>query len=334
MKTILLAGGGTAGHVMPNIALLPYLKNHFDKIYYLGEKESFEEKAARNHGIDFFPITAVKFRRDKLIKNLSVPHKLRRSIKEAKELISDLSPDIIFVKGGYVSLPVALAGKELDIPVVCHESDRSMGLANKIIALFARAIITSWEGTHKKEMVMGNPIRDCIFDSKEIPYPFKEKQPIVLVTGGSTGAKIINDALEETVKLLPCFNFCHICGKSPINLSARNYYSIDYTDNIQNYYNIADIVVCRGGACTLSELTALGKRVLCIPLPKGVSRGDQQENALWYKSRNMIKVLQQDELTPNNLAEAIKECEILPPTKPFYNKNTSKNIADFLAVLL
>lgn len=334
MKSILLSGGGTAGHVMPNVALIPYLKKHFDKIYYLGEKDSFEERTCKQNKIDFYPIKAIKFRRDKLLKNFSIPYRLYTCVKEAKKKIKELSPDIIFVKGGYVSLPVAIAGKELGIPIVCHESDKSMGLANKVISLFAKAIITSWEGTHKKEMVLGNPIRDSIFEGKEIEYPFKQKQPVVLVTGGSLGAKAINDALKETIALLPCFNFCHIHGKSPIELKANNYYALDYTDRIQDYYNMADLVVCRGGACTLSELTALGKRVLCIPLPQGASRGDQLENANWYKTRKLIKVLNQEELTANNFAEAIKECEFLPPIKPFYNKNTAKNIADFLAVLV
>ncbi len=330
MRTLIFAGGGTAGHVTPNLALIPYCNPYFDRICYVGESGGYEETAAKRYGIEFFGLSAVKFDRSKMLKNLLIPSKLSKAVKAADAILGELNPSLLFVKGGYVSLPPALAARKRGIPVVCHESDCSLGLANKLIAPFSEAVLTAFPNTVRNGIAIGNPVRDEIFSPKPIEYPFSKKQPVVLVTGGSSGAKIINETVKETVALLPDFNFLHIVGKSAVDVAADNYYAIPFSNNIADLYALADVVLCRAGACTLSELTALGKRTLAVPLPKGVSRGDQQENAERYRSLGLIRTLQQEELTPCNLAQAIKASFFSPQPVSEYDWDTPKKIAELI----
>ena len=156
MHSIILAGGGTAGHIMPNLALIPELRKRFDRIYYMGGADSLEEKITSDHGIEFFTVEVVKLRRDKIYSNLDIPFKLLKGIKSAKKIMKELSPEIVFLKGGYASLPVAYAAKLLRIPVICHESDMTLGLANKLISAFSEATFISFPETKARNAVYGH----------------------------------------------------------------------------------------------------------------------------------------------------------------------------------
>ena len=208
MKTIVLCGGGTAGHIMPHIALLPKLKKHFDKIYYIGTN-GMEKDIAKDANIPFYEITTPKFDRRVSFKTLAIPFKLLKSIKSAKKILKQLKPDVIFSKGGYVSIPVAIAGKKLKIPVVSHESDLSMGLANKVIYHYAKVMCVAFDETakdKKKYVVTGIPIREELKfgDKNKVLTLFEHNDtlPTVMVVGGSLGAKAINEVIQKNLDKL------------------------------------------------------------------------------------------------------------------------------------
>lgn len=314
MKTIVLTGGGTAGHVIPNMALLPGLKKHFENIYYIGTN-GIEKEIATSYGLPFFEITAVKLRRKEVIKNLSLPFKLASSINKAKKILKELKPDIIFSKGGFVALPVVIAGKFLKIPIVSHESDLSFGLANKLILPFAKTVCTSFESTAKKSkkcVFTGSPIRNKIFEGNKekakLACNFKMKKPVLMFFGGSLGAKAINDFIFDNFDLLTTkYNIIHIVGKNnKTNHSNDSYYQMEFTNTIEDFFAYADVVISRGGANSLFELLAIKKPMIIIPLPKLESRGDQIENAKYFQRKGYAKVIYQEELTITKFLDTMK----------------------------
>ncbi len=312
MKSIVLCGGGTAGHIMPHIALLPELKKHFDKIYYIGTNGMEKEIISRT-GIEFYEIDTPKFDRKLSLKTLTIPFKLFKSISKTKKILKKINPSIIFSKGGYVSIPVAIAGKKLKIPVVSHESDLSMGLANKIIYRYADAMCTAFEKTaqgKKKCIVTGIPIRDELkFGDKQKIFKLFEHDetlPTVLFIGGSLGAKAINDVVEKNLeKLTKKYNIIHIVGKNGKEYKKQNYLSVKFVDNIGDYFASADVCVSRSGANSIFELITLLKPVLLIPLPKGTSRGDQVENAKLLQEKGLAYMLLQENLNCQTLIDSI-----------------------------
>lgn len=315
MKTIVLTGGGTAGHVMPNLALVPELKKNFEKIVYIGTS-GIEKQLAKNVGIDFFEIDAVKLVRSLSPKNLLIPVKLISSISKAKKLLKEISPAVVFSKGGYVSIPVAIAAKKLNIPVLTHESDLSLGLANKIISHYATLILTAFEKTaqgKEKFVFAGAPVREQIFkgNKNKLNFNLNPSKKTVLFFGGSLGAKAINDSVFESInKLTKKYNVLHITGKGKSKkINAKNYYSVEYTNEIENFFDAADFVVCRAGANSVFELLSLSKPMLLIPLPKAESRGDQIDNANYFKGKGMCEVLFQENLNSNNLIKSLENLE-------------------------
>lgn len=327
MKTIVLTGGGTAGHVMPSLALVPELQKYFDNVFYVGEKGGIEEKLAIEHGIVFYGTKAVKFKRGVLLENLKIPKLLAEGTKEAERILKKLSPDVVFAKGGYVSLPTAFACRKLKIPLVIHESDMSLGLANKVCLPFAKTILTAYEGVCKKGICVGNPIRDEIFSGIQKEFYFSEKKPIILVMGGSKGSLKINQMIRDYIDNLSEYNIVHIVGDSPVEIKANNYRSLKYASDIQNYYASADLVITRAGANALSELTALGKRVLAIPLPKGASRGDQVQNAYYYKDKGFLEVLEEEDLSLLALKNMIAKL-LMEPTRQSKKSDVNKRIVE------
>ncbi len=327
MKTIVLTGGGTAGHVMPALALIPELRKYFENIYYMGEKGGIEEKLAIEHGIVFFGTTAVKFKRGVIWDNFKIPKLLTDGIKEAESILKRISPDVVFAKGGYASLPTAFACRKLKIPLVIHESDMSLGLANKVCLPFAKKVLTTYENTYKKGVCTGNPIRNEIFTGVPKKIYFDEKKPIILVMGGSKGSLKINEMIKEYIKDLSDYNIIHIVGNSPVDIKAKNYYSTKFANDIQNYYASADIVITRAGANALSELIALGKRVIAIPLPKGASRGDQIQNAYYYKDKGLIELMEEENITLPALTQMIERLLKSPPRSTVKN-DTNKRIVE------
>lgn len=310
MSRIVLTGGGTAGHCIPNVALISQLKNYFDEIYYIGSYDGIEKEIVKKTNIDYFPVTVCKLVRSSFIKNLSLPYKLPKGISEAKKILSSLKPDVVFSKGGYVSLPVCLACKKLGIPYFVHESDLTAGLANKLSAGGAQAVLTAFPQTAKKfknGMFVGSPVRKELFTDTTKTDFFGNKKPVLLVTGGSSGSEKINFVLGEALQnVLPVFNVIHITGKGRKPLSRDyGYKAIDFTDNMTAIFNSTDVALSRCGANSAVELTLKKIPAVYVPLPKGHSRGDQIQNAEYLYRRGLCDVLYEENLTPESLSTAV-----------------------------
>lgn len=336
MKTIILTGGGTAGHIMPNIALLPHLKKEFERIVYIGADKSMEQRIAKQHGIEFFATGSVKFSRSNFFANFKIPFVLSACVKQAKSLLNELKPSIVFSKGGYVSLPATLACHSLNIPYIIHESDASLGLANRLVSKNAAKILTAFPSSIKNSLAVGNPLREELFEgnAKQILMQFKDiTKPILLVLGGSTGAKAINECIYSCLKALTQrFNVVHIAGKTIDNdIKTEGYFQTAFVNNIQDYIAAADLVVSRCGAIASAELLAAGKKVLFIPLPKTASRGDQIKNALLYEQKNYCLVLPQEQLTPFTLQRELYRLQKANFNSFPYDRQTPQLISQIIA---
>jgi len=313
MKTIVLTGGGTAGHVMPAIALLPFLKGH--KIIYIGSN-GIEKKILEKHPeIPFHEIECAKLRRSLSIKNLTIPFKVCKGTRQAKRILREIKADIVFSKGGFVSYPVTRAAKQLGIPVILHESDLTMGLANRLGARHARLILTAFSKTaeevekkYPKKVVkrVGAPLRREIYKGNRNNVGISNKKRNLLVMGGSQGAKKINDALRASLPDLLEYNVIHITGVGKMaELTLANYTQIEYTEQIADYIDWADMVVSRAGANSVCELLALKKAMLLIPLSTG--RGDQMQNAKYISEYNCANVLWEESMTRETLTQGIEQ---------------------------
>ncbi|MBE7083734.1 MAG: undecaprenyldiphospho-muramoylpentapeptide beta-N-acetylglucosaminyltransferase [Clostridiales bacterium] len=315
MATIILTGGGTAGHCTPNLALLPYLKNDFDKIVYIGSENGIEKNIIENTDIPYYAISCAKLERKTTIKNLTLPFKVVKGILQAGKILDKIKPDVIFSKGGYVSIPTVIAAAKRKISVISHESDYTVGLANKISAHFSKKVLTSFPETAislKNGEYVGPPIRKTIINASKAEalkmFGFNGQKPIILVTGGSQGAKAINEALRNALPLLLSkYDILHICGKNNLTQekTPKGYFQTEYMNKIENAFAVASICVSRSGSNTLFELMSLKMPCVLIPLPKGNSRGDQVQNAEYFQKLGLAHVLQQDALTAESLAFAI-----------------------------
>lgn len=314
MSSIILTGGGTAGHCVPHLALLPYLKNTFDKIYYIGSEKGLEHEIIQKENIPYFPIACAKLKRGFYFDNLKIPFTLLKGIGQAREIIDDIKPNVIFSKGGYVALPVVIASNK-KVPVISHESDYTMGLANKIASKFSQKVITSFPNTEKDKKnvtYIGSPIRDLTKNvNRENAlrfFGFNDEKPVLLVMGGSLGAKSINDCFYKIAdSIVRDFQVIHLCGKGNVkkDLKLDGYYQAEFLHDMGFAYKIASVIVSRAGANSLFEILNLQIPSVIIPLPKGVSRGDQVLNAKYFNSLGLCNYLPQDLLTDNSLTKAI-----------------------------
>ncbi len=311
MKTIVLTGGGTAGHVVPNLALKTYLQPHFGKLAYIGSFSGIEKNLVNSTGgFEYYGIDTVKLRRNKIFANFAIPYKFTRGVHQAKDILKKLNPAVVFSKGGYVSLPVVIAAHQLGIPVVAHESDLTMGLANKLSKHACSCICTTFKQTAdkigKKGLYTGSPLE--IHKSARPAFLATNKKPVLLITGGSLGAKAINEAAFGCAKELCSAFYCiHQVGKNQIcpSINYSDYKQVEFADNMADLMQAADIVVCRAGSNTIFELAHYGKPMLLIPLPKGASRGDQVDNAKYFESQGFAKVLQQSDLDTDTLLKNV-----------------------------
>ncbi len=306
MKKIVMTGGGTAGHVTPNIAIINELRNLYD-IYYIGSKNSIEEELIKEQGIKFYSISSGKFRRSLDFKNITDIFKIIKGYSESIFLLKKIKPDLIFSKGGYVTVPVILASKITKTPVIIHESDLSIGLANKISIPIARKVCVTFSKTIEeigsdKTILTGPPIRkEILSGSKQIGERFcnfKNKKPYIVFIGGSQGSKSINDVVRKNITNLSKFNIIHICGRNNLDTSLDydNYLQYEYLeDELKNVFAMADIIVSRAGSNTIYEILSLKKPNLLIPLSKRASRGDQILNAKEFEKNGFSSVLQDDE---------------------------------------
>ncbi|MBQ2717535.1 MAG: UDP-N-acetylglucosamine--N-acetylmuramyl-(pentapeptide) pyrophosphoryl-undecaprenol N-acetylglucosamine transferase [Clostridia bacterium] len=315
MSSIVLTGGGTAGHAIPNLAILPYIHDSFDNICYIGREIGIERNLLEKY-TDYFSIPTVKFKREICADNLLIPFKLFEAVKKSKEILKKIKPKVVFSKGGYVSLPVCIAAKQLKIPIICHESDLTLGLANKITAKFSDKVLTSYFETAqnlKNAIYTGAPIREGLFYADKNlalrKFGFSGQKKVILIFGGSSGSKSINNLTRQVLdKLLEKYAILHICGNdNKLTYSTENeYFQAEFVDDMASCYKACDVAVSRGGANALFELIALKIPSLIIPLSKS-SRNDQVENAEYFKKRGMCNVALEKNLNANFYIQEIEK---------------------------
>ncbi len=320
MKRIILTGGGTAGHVTPNIALIPALQEAGYDIQYIGSKKGMERQLIEEAGIPYHGISSGKLRRYFDVKNFTDPFKVMKGYTDASRLLKKLKPDVVFSKGGFVTVPVVLAAKRRKIPVIIHESDITPGLANKLSIPAATKICCNFPETIKylppdKSVLTGSPIRQELFQgSKEEGLKlcgFEESKPVLLVMGGSLGAVAINQSLRENLTaLLEQFQIIHLCGNGNLDTSledVQGYKQFEYAkEELTHLFAAADLIVSRAGANAICEFLALKKPNILIPLPASQSRGDQLLNASSFEKSGYSYVLQEEELTRDSLLKAVQ----------------------------
>lgn len=319
MKRIILTGGGTAGHVTPNIALLPRLKELGYDIHYIGSYTGIEKELIEQFDIPYHGISSGKLRRYFDWKNFTDPFRVLKGFQEANKLIKTLKPDVIFSKGGFVSVPVVMAGKRNHVPTIIHESDMTPGLANKLSIPSASKVCCNFPETLEhlpagKAVLSGSPIRQELLQGDPAAAKalcgFTEDKPVILIVGGSLGSVIVNDAVRAVLpELLKDFQVIHLCGKGKLDESlvgTAGYVQFEYIkQELKDIFALTDIVISRAGANAICELLALHKPNLLIPLSANASRGDQILNARSFERQGFSIVLEEEELTNEVLLEAI-----------------------------
>lgn len=320
-KKIVLCGGGTAGHVTPHLALLDGLKENNYEIYYVGSKNGIEKTIISKEGIDYKEISVGKLRRYFSIENIKDVFKVIKGIIQASLYLKKLKPDIVFSKGGFAAVPVVIGAKLNKVPIICHESDMTPGIATKISAKYAKKVALSFEECLKyfpsKGVYTGTAIRKSLFEKDDEKVYEKyglSKKPILLIMGGSQGAQAINESIYPILDdLLKDFCIIHLCGKGKLNASLmdkKDYVQLEYLDKeLANVLNAASLVISRSGSNSICELHALYKPMLLIPYPKGASRGDQILNAQNFEKKGFAILLMQDDLNRDTLLRLIYELQ-------------------------
>lgn len=307
MKKIAFCGGGSAGHVIPNIAVIENLGKDAEACY-IGT-DGIEKRICQSNGVDFYECEAVKLVRGKILCNLLLPFRLIKSVKSAGKVLDEIKPDLIFCKGGYACVPPALAAKKRNIPVITHESDVSSGLANKFIAKRCKKVLTSFPSAARSfpnGICTGTPMRNSIFGKSKVEareYFGLDMRPTLVVMGGGNGSAIINENIRKAApKLCKDFNILHLCGKGKaVNTNIYGYKQIEFENDMGMVYACADCAVSRCGSNTAHELIALKIPSLFIPLENKRSRGDQIKNAEYFSALGLCRVLSERDLNEKTL---------------------------------
>ena len=313
MKKIVLTGGGTAGHVTPNIALLPELKKRGYEVHYIGSKEGIERKLMEEFDVTYYPISSGKLRRYFDPKNFTDPFRVVKGFGEAGSILKKIKPDVVFSKGGFVAVPVVLAAKKRKIP------DMTPGLANKICIPCAVKVCANFPETLEvlpegKAVLTGSPIRKELFSGNKLAglefCHFTANKPVVLIIGGSLGSVVVNEAVRGILPtLLEKFQVIHLCGKGKLDESLNNtpgYVQFEYIKKeLSDLLDAADLVISRAGANAICELLALRKPNILVPLSAAASRGDQILNAASFEKQGYSYVIKEEELTNYELLTAI-----------------------------
>ena len=321
MKKIVLTGGGTAGHVTPNLALLPSLQEAGFLITYMGSYDGIEKRLVEDFGIPYVGIATGKFRRYLDVKNLTDPFRVLKGYAEARKFLKEYCPDVVFSKGGFVSVPVVRAAASLKIPCIIHESDMTPGLANKLCFPVAKNICCNFPETYEmlpaeKAVLTGTPIRAELAQGNKLAglemCGFTANKPVIMVIGGSLGAMNVNKAVRDALpQLLEKYQVVHLCGKDKLDnllLSTPGYKQFEYLKaELKDIFAMADIVISRAGANAICELLALRKPNILIPLPASSSRGDQIFNAESFGDQGFSIVLHEDDMTTALLVEKVNE---------------------------
>lgn len=331
MKKIVLTGGGSAGHVTPNIALLPSLKEAGYEITYVGSYDGIEKRLIGDFNLPYVGISTGKFRRYLDLKNFTDPFRVIKGYAEARKFLRDYKPDVVFSKGGFVSVPVVRAASSLGIPCIIHESDMTPGLANKMCIPVARNICCNFPETLKelpedKAVLTGSPIRAELAQGNKLSgldmCGFNANKPCIMVIGGSLGAANVNKAVRDALpRLLEDFQVVHLCGKDKVDnllLNTPGYKQFEYVKaELKDLFAMADLVISRAGANAICELLALKKPNILIPLPAASSRGDQLLNAKSFEAQGFSIVIDEDDLTTDMLADKVHEL--------YFSRHTFRN---------
>lgn len=320
MTKVMLTGGGTAGHVMGNIAILPGLRDRGYEIEYIGSKKGIERDLIEKEGLPYFPIASGKLRRYASWNNVEDVFRVVGGVFDALAVLKKQKPDIIFSKGGYVSVPVALTAALLGIPFIGHESDLTPGLANKIAARYAKKMLVTFPETKAyfkdKGVVVGSPVRDTLFTgdrAKALEFlGFTEDKPILLIVGGSLGAVILNQLVWDNLDvLLQDYQIVHLIGKDngdPDKRDGAGYRQLEYAGpQMKDILAASDYIVSRAGSNSLFEFLALKKPNLLIPLDFNQSRGDQVLNAQSFAAAGYSMVLREADLTSSSFLTKLME---------------------------
>ncbi|MBS4189692.1 undecaprenyldiphospho-muramoylpentapeptide beta-N-acetylglucosaminyltransferase [Bacillus sp. FJAT-49705] len=318
-KTIIFTGGGSAGHVTPNIAVMNELDKRKWNISYIGSKNGIEKELILKMNIPYYEISSGKLRRYLDFENVKDVFRVGIGFMEARSILKRLKPDLVFSKGGFVSVPVIMAASSLKIPIFIHESDMTPGLANKISQRFATKIFTSFEEAvaffpQKKAVAIGSPIRRDIFNGSSIKgkayLGFNDERPILTIMGGSLGAKKINDTVRLSIDALTKkYQIVHLCGKGHLDegLSTKNNYKqFEYIhEELPDILAATNLIITRGGSNAIFEFLALQIPMLIIPLTKKQSRGDQLLNAKSFNGKGYAITLEEENLTGHSLIQAL-----------------------------
>jgi len=325
---IIIAGGGTGGHIIPNIAILESLKKQVKDldVLYVGSKKGLEAELIPREGYAFETISCGKLRRYFSWENFLDVFRTMAGICQSAWIIAQFKPEVIFFKGGYVGFGMAIAGGLMRKKVIIHESDLKMGLGNRLAARMADKICVSfpetveaWRGD-SRVVLTGNPVRAGLAEGNaEKGWKFSGLKPgkkMILIMGGSQGSKSVNNLIEKNLEdLLKDFQIIHICGKGNLpeyyaklsTTERANYFACEYVgDELKDIYAVTDMMISRAGANTLAEIDFLGKPAILIPLVEG-SRGDQVENAESFVKNHSAVVLRENQSEDFDLKKALKE---------------------------
>lgn len=346
MKKIVLTGGGTAGHVTPNLALLPTLQERGYEIHYIGSYNGIEKKLIEGAGIAYDGISSGKLRRYFDMKNFSDPFRVIKGYAEALKLMKKYRPDIVFSKGGFVSVPVVLAAKHYKIPTIIHESDMTPGLANKICIPSAAHVCCNFPETlaylpEEKAVLTGSPIRRELLEGDRLTglqyTGLSASKPVLLVIGGSLGSVIVNQAVRTALpELLKTYQIIHICGKNHLDeslIGRSGYVQYEYVDApLRHMFAAADLILSRAGANSICEILALRKPNVLIPLSAAASRGDQILNARSFEKQGFSAVLEEEQLTAETLCQTIQET--YEKRQEYINAMSHSTLSDAVATVI
>ncbi len=320
-KTIILTGGGTAGHVTPNIALIKQLLRLGWHVSYIGSEEGVEKDMIQPLGIPYKGIKSGKLRRYFSWQNFIDPFKILYGVLQSFLHIRKHKPSVLFSKGGFVSFPVVVGARLNRVPVVVHESDMTPGLANKLSFPFAKTICINFEGAKSnfsnqaKLKITGTPLREELLEgNKEKGLAicgFHPDKPTLLFVGGSQGARVINQTVRAALpELLVTYQIIHICGKGNIEptLNQQGYCQFEFVqEDLAHLFALGEVVISRSGANALYEILALAKPHVLIPLSMKASRGDQIHNAKYFEKQGVSEVINEQDLKPERLLQAINK---------------------------
>ena len=347
-RKVVLTGGGTVGHVMLNKLLIPGLFNRDVEPVYIGSKKGIEKEIISATSIKYFNISSGKLRRYISIENGKDLFKVIKGVFDARKILKREKPEFVFSKGGFVSVPVVLAARSLNIPVYIHESDITPGLANKIASKFATKIFVTFKKTldylpTDKSEYLGPVIRDDLRRGySRIGYEMTEinpEKPIILIMGGSLGSKAINQFVRDNLDtLLEEWQIIHLCGRGNhiSSLGKEGYRQYEFVKReLPHLIKISDLVIGRSGSNAIYEFLLNEKPMILIPLPLSQSRGDQVENAEYFKEKGYAEVIQESELDLahfNQSAARIENnrSEIIARMKGFEGGFRPENLVDRL----